>query len=506
MSRDDGVSNHTWIEATRVLPSPQEVHAKASTFVRNEFGIGSTDGTLLAALETTRRWTRVAQQIERDLHDVFVQLKADAKEASDLERLLNPRDKNGNGHDEALSRRELLAQLVEWFKCSFFTWVDTLPCDFCLSPTVSAGSLPPTIEEASFLASRVEAHRCTRCGNVTRFPRFNDPMKLLETRRGRCGEFSNAFGAIATALGFRTRACHDFADHVWNECLVEDRWTHVDPCEGIFDRPSLYVKGWGKAVRRVSGVDAFGAVNATARYAEADDDVMFGIICDVYTRRMREVLDTELLKELERVDRLERAELAAQETVEEDEVLPGRMTGSAAWRRQRGEAGNGDGANAVEKKPTRYRMVKMAKHAPLAGVRCAAQASGDNAPSESSTKAFDGSSSTKWLCFEKDDGAWLELRVLDGPPVVLASYVLTSANDEPARDPADFHVEMLGDDDRWVTVDTRKGVQFSSRGESKAFEVTAGVASRRMRLVVDRVRSPADANSVQLACLDFVPK
>lgn len=44
------------------------------------------------------------------------------------------------------------------------------------------GGCGPTPEEASAKASRVELYGCTGCGAETRFPRYNDPAKLLETR------------------------------------------------------------------------------------------------------------------------------------------------------------------------------------------------------------------------------------------------------------------------------------------------------------------------------------
>ena len=512
---------NVWVEASalRNLNSPAQVKLKAGAELSG-IGMDASHVSTLT-LETVRRWIRVAEEVRRSVP--VDELEARVRESVAVSELLRREDEgeaeddgdeedDGEAEDDSYLRMELLSTLTEWFKTSFFTWVDSLPCDYCLSRTVNGGVVAPTTEEAEVgLASRTEAHRCTQCGNITRFPRYNDPIKLMETRRGRCGEWHNAFGAMATALGFPTRAIHDFADHVWNECLVGDRWIHVDSCEGIVDRPALYEKGWGKAVRKVGAVDAFGAVDVTRRYcATAPEDVPFGICCDVYTRFMREGLDRAFVVELERVDALERAEMSRrrEEDAEGEGELPGRTTGSAAWRQQRGEAGRrGAGETKRVEAPTRYRLVEMEAEAPLAGLRCVCRASGDNAPSESANKAFDGRESTKWLCFQKD-GAWLELRAVDGEPFAIASYSLCSANDEPARDPRDWRVESLGDDRQWVSVDARKDIEFDARGQVKAFvvESSTSVASRRVRLVIDSVREPNAANSVQLARFDIVPK
>ena len=477
----------------------------SEAFLAGEVGIEDPTvfSTLRSGIETVRRWQQSAGRVRESEAVPVLRLRADAQESARLREALE-----GLVWSEDVEKLELLSVLTEWFKTSFFQWVDSPGCDYCGGRTASQGAaVPPNEEERAYLATRAELHRCTTCGNTTRFPRYNDPIKLLETRRGRCGEWANCFGAIATALGIRTRSVQDFADHVWNECLVGDRWIHVDPCEGIVDRPLLYEKGWGKAVRRVVGVDTFGVVDCTRRYTSVTpaDDVTFGICCDVYTRYLRESLGDAAIVSLERVDRAERDMLETlEETVREtDEVLPGRTTGTVAWRERRGESGSGRGDAAGV--CARYRVVEMPEGTPLAGVRCASRASGENAPSESSNKAFDGSSGTKWLCFGKE-GAWLELRLINEFISGVASYSLTSAQDEPSRDPADWRLEMRRKDGVWVTVDRRVNVEFGARGETKAFQVEPClVRSKEIRLVVDRVRDPAEANSVQLARLDLVP-
>ena len=88
----------------------------------------------------------------------------------------------------------LAQELLAWFKGSFFKWVDAPPCGSCgAAATAGAGMGAPTADEAAHGAGRVEVYACRACGAGTRFPRYNDPVKLLETRRGRCGEWANCF-------------------------------------------------------------------------------------------------------------------------------------------------------------------------------------------------------------------------------------------------------------------------------------------------------------------------
>lgn len=76
------------------------------------------------------------------------------------------------------------------------------------------------VQERRWLAGVVELHSCNTCGGVNRFPRYNHPAKLLEWRKGRCGEWANCFTLCCLALGFAARHVTDWTDHVWTEVSV----------------------------------------------------------------------------------------------------------------------------------------------------------------------------------------------------------------------------------------------------------------------------------------------
>ena len=131
-------------------------------------------------------------------------------------------------------------------------------------------------------------------------------------------------------------------------------------------------------------------------------------------------------------------------------TLPARTTGDAAWLVARGEDGRdgaaatasaaGAAAAAAEPPGTRYRWAKdeaLAAAAPTRLCGGAVRASGENASGEAARQALDGQLHSKWLDFGgAKAAAWLEYRLpAEAPPVQLASYALTSANDCPERDP-----------------------------------------------------------------------
>lgn len=175
------------------------------------------------------------------------------------------------------------------------------------------------------------------------------------------------------------------------------------------------------------------------------------------TARLRAQLPAEQRRRLEQRDAEEQRLLlrgGAQLSPAALAALPGRTTGDAAWLAARGEDGQ-HGAAAMAEAPgsapaaaaaagasgTRYRLAKdegLAAVQPLRLCGGAVRASGENAPGETARHAFDGSPRTKWLDFggRARNAAWLEYRLpAEAPPAVLGRWVLTSANDEPARDP-----------------------------------------------------------------------
>ena len=121
---------------------------------------------------------------------------------------------------------------------------------------------PTNTERQCGDASRTELYRCRTCLSYTRFPRYNNAMSVIETKRGRCGEYSMLLYRMLRVLGYHEiRWVVDWSDHVWVEVYLgvkyvntdddddddnnSGRWVHLDPCEAAVDNPLLY-ESWGK--------------------------------------------------------------------------------------------------------------------------------------------------------------------------------------------------------------------------------------------------------------------
>ncbi|KAM3596690.1 uncharacterized protein V6R79_019091 [Siganus canaliculatus] len=247
----------------------------------------------------------------------------------------------------------LVLELLRWFKQKFFSWVDSLPCARCAGPTSNAGSLDPTADDLRWGAQRVENHYCQSCQFSTRFPRYNNPEKLLETRRGRCGEWANCFTLCCRAIGLEARYVWDSTDHVWTEIysVSQRRWLHCDSCENTCDKPLLYEVGWGKKLAYILAFSKDQVVDVTWRYSCKHSEVL--------TRRTRvqeawllhtvnglnasrqQSLSPDRKKELTERLLVELVEFITPKKPKPGE-LGGRNSGSLAWRIARGETGESD--------------------------------------------------------------------------------------------------------------------------------------------------------------------
>ncbi|XP_019053734.1 PREDICTED: peptide-N(4)-(N-acetyl-beta-glucosaminyl)asparagine amidase isoform X2 [Nelumbo nucifera] len=246
-----------------------------------------------------------------------------------------------------------LLQLLFWFKQSF-RWVNSPSCDGCGSETTTRGMGDPLPLELRFGASRVEIYGCTNCSRVTRFPRYNDPLKLVETRRGRCGEWANCFTLYCRAFGYEARLILDFTDHVWTECFSHllGRWMHLDPCDGVYDNPLLYEKGWKKNLSYAIAIAKDGVHDITKRYTRkwhevlsrrniATEPVVSAVLSDI-TKECRKGLSSQELVILEDRDRKEANALERGLHSQDDTSisLPGRQSGAKEWRIARSEIGS----------------------------------------------------------------------------------------------------------------------------------------------------------------------
>lgn len=277
-----------------------------------------------------------------------------AKDVIPVERLqeaAKQKFQENSGAGSKLDVRDyLLLELLNWFKSSFFQWVDTLPCSQCNGSTQNTGYIPPSADDLRWGASRVEGHQCSSCSFVNRFPRYTIAERLLETCRGRCGEWAECFTLCCRALDFEARYVIDWTDHVWTEVYSNSlsRWLHCDPCENICDKPLLYESGWGKNLTYVIAVSKDEIRDVTWRYSAKHKELLErrNLCRESWLRRTIHqlwkqkisALPQEMQQELWRRLICELTEFITMKDGS-GEALPGRTTGSLEWRQARGELG-----------------------------------------------------------------------------------------------------------------------------------------------------------------------
>ena len=255
---------------------------------------------------------------------------------------------------ENSTSKEYVKELLHWFKKEFFSWCNKPKCPVCDSDknVKTVGTVPSNEYERSYQSYKTEIYRCDGCEGIeVRFPRYNSPLKLLQTKTGRCGEWANLFGCILYACGFKTRFISNYEDHVWDEFYNEEekRWIHVDPCEEAYDTPLVYEQGWKRVMTFIVGASDEEIVDVTPRYvkdwciikerrSEKMENNLKAII-----NNMNNLLESKLsseektkLNERRKLENEEFAKKTGECKVSEDEKLP-RQSGSLEWRKDRGE-------------------------------------------------------------------------------------------------------------------------------------------------------------------------
>lgn len=104
--------------------------------------------------------------------------------------------------------------------------------------------------------------------------------------------------------------------------------------------------------------------------------------------------------------------------------------------------------------------------------------SGGTSPSgEEVARAFDGNLGSKWLVFNSSMSVIFSTTAKVAP----SSYVITSGNDAPSRDPLNWTFEGSNDRVSWVVLDTQTNQAFSSRNFSRTFPVTGSASYRHFK-------------------------
>ncbi|KAK3932966.1 Peptide-N(4)-(N-acetyl-beta-glucosaminyl)asparagine amidase [Frankliniella fusca] len=275
-------------------------------------------------------------------------------------------EKSENCPVEPSMQELILVQLLSWFKEKFFTWVNDPPCHFCSGKTKFRRT-----DTRDTL--RVEVYECALCFQETEFPRHVDPLKLLETRRGRCGEWGRCFTFLCLSLGWDSRLVIDETDHVWTEVFItsQSRWVHCDPCENAFDSPLMYELGWKKKLTYILAYSPDDLQDVTWRYSANHKEVLKRRnICkesELLTTIMqqRKILQENLSQA--RKDYLRKRTLFElvelwKEPSDNDGNYHGRQSGSLAWRVSRGETSVTSEHEPYIWKPTKTELEKKEMH------------------------------------------------------------------------------------------------------------------------------------------------
>jgi hypothetical protein len=187
-----------------------------------------------------------------------------------------------------------IVALLRWFKNDFMKWTPKDPvCEMCVNKSNGHGNViegssnsrsvaatPPPIMQVkkiilgnSWKMRKLELFICNSCNYEYTFPRYGEILKIVETKTGRCSEWSMLFGAMLSSLGIKTRIVHDFLDHCWNEAMLSypegEQWVHVDSTLDYpisLNHPYHYEENWAKDYEYVLAFTADKVEDVTQTY------------------------------------------------------------------------------------------------------------------------------------------------------------------------------------------------------------------------------------------------
>ncbi|MCT1529698.1 DUF1735 domain-containing protein [Sphingobacterium daejeonense] len=105
---------------------------------------------------------------------------------------------------------------------------------------------------------------------------------------------------------------------------------------------------------------------------------------------------------------------------------------------------------------------------------------------ENSPKLIDGNYNSKFLLGDFVD---LEAKLVYTEAQKIGAYTLTSGNDAPERDPAEWVLYGSNDGTIWEALDTRRTEVFNARNETKRFNIEFPKAYKQFKLHIERTRS-----------------
>lgn len=191
-------------------------------------------------------------------------------------------------------QRSCLSEFLAWFRREFPYYRDE--CGHCQTKGCKyQGNQLPTKEEREFSSwiDSTEVSFCEKCQKQSRFPRYLAAMEICRRRRGRCSEYSLLLYRILRVCGHRSRWVVDWANHVWAEVWMDNRWVHLDPCEAAIDNNLLY-QGWGKKQTYILAFEApsSSAIVSKENTMTSDNSFKISDVTQAYTSdNLRRLVD-----------------------------------------------------------------------------------------------------------------------------------------------------------------------------------------------------------------------